>query len=337
MIENFLIRISYFTDEGRKVYSKLEQALGNVTFEVKHDNTSLREFARDSFEEHIPLIFIGAVGIAVRTIAPFIDNKLSDIPVIVIDERGMNVLPILSGHYGMGNDLAKMIAERINANAIITTATDIENVYAIDSFAAKNGFRILDKSKIKNVSMKLLNGQMVYYKNDIGNLSFEDEEPKNIKAVAEAEKPDFIFSNDENENADALILTPKTLVLGMGCKRGKGFEDLLEFILKDYSEEELRDNLYAICSIDKKADEPGLLKLAAYLHTKFITFTAEELESAKGDFTESDFVKEKVGTGNVSERAAVSIGAKLISKKQANDGMTKAYAIRDLRSIKWQE
>ena len=105
------------------------------------------------------------------------------------------------------------------------------------------------------------------YKNDIEKLSFEDEEPKNIKAVAEAEKPDFIFSNDENENADALILTPKTLVIGMGCKRGKSFEELLEFILKDYNEEELRNNLYAICSIDKKADEPGLLRLCAYLHT----------------------------------------------------------------------
>lgn len=337
MIENYLIRITFFTEEGKSVCAKLVQAFDNITFEVKDDNTSLKAFARDSFEGHIPLIFIGAVGIAVRTIAPFIDNKLSDIPVVVIDERGMNVIPILSGHYGMGNELARNIAERINANAIITTATDIENVYAIDSFAAKNGFRILDKSKIKNVSMKLLNGQMVYYKNDIEKLSFEDEEPDNIKALAEDAKPDFIFSNNENENADALILTPKTLVIGMGCKRGKSFEELLEFLLKDYSEEELRRNLYAICSIDKKADETGLLRLSAYLHAKFITFTAEELEATKGDFTESDFVKEQVGTGNVSERAAVALGANLVSKKQASDGMTKAYAIRELRSIKWQE
>ncbi|MBO5617717.1 MAG: hypothetical protein J5901_05170, partial [Pseudobutyrivibrio sp.] len=226
MIENFLIRISYFTDEGRKVYSKLEQAFDNITFEVKDDNTSLKAFAKECFEGHIPLIFIGAVGIAVRTIAPFIDNKLSDIPVLVIDERGINVIPILSGHYGMGNDLAKMIAERINANAIITTATDIENVYAIDSFAARNGFIILDKSKIKDVSMKLLEGQSVYYKNEIEDLKFQDKEPKNINQ-ASGKKIDFVFTNDKKKDDGTLILTPKTLVIGMGCKRGKSFEELL--------------------------------------------------------------------------------------------------------------
>ncbi|WP_458459951.1 cobalt-precorrin 5A hydrolase [Pseudobutyrivibrio sp.] len=336
MIENFLIRISYFTDEGRKVYSKLEQALGNATFEVKDDNTSLKEFARDSFEGHIPLIFIGAVGIAVRTIAPFIDNKLSDIPVIVIDERGINVIPILSGHYGMGNDLARDFAKVLNANPVITTATDVEGVYAIDSFAARNGFRILDKSKIKNVSMKLLEGQIVYYKNEIDDLKFQDKEPKNINQ-ASGEKIDFIFTNDKKKDDGTLILTPKTLVIGMGCKRGKSFEELLDFILEDYTLEELKDNLYGICSIDKKANEIGLLKLAAYLHCKFITFMAEELEAVSGDFSESEFVKENVGVGNVSERAAVCAGAKLIVKKQARDGMTKAYGTRDLRSIKWQE
>lgn len=336
MIENFLIRISYFTDEGRKVYSKLEQALGNATFEVKDDNTSLKAFAKECFEGHIPLIFIGAVGIAVRTIAPFIDNKLSDIPVIVIDEKGLNVIPVLSGHYGMGNDLARDFAKVLNANPVITTATDVEGVYAIDSFAARNGFRILDKSKIKDVSMKLLEGQIVYYKNEIEDLKFQDKEPKNINQ-ASGEKIDFVFTNDKKKDDETLILTPKTLVIGMGCKRGKSFEELLDFILEDYTLEELKDNLYGICSIDKKANEIGLLKLAAYLHCKFITFMAEELESVSGDFSESEFVKENVGVGNVSERAAVCAGAKLIAKKQARDGMTKAYGTRDLRSIKWQE
>ena len=336
MVENYLIRIVFFTKNGKKVYKRLEEGLNNVVFDEKGEKTTLKDFAKESFEWHIPLVFIGATGIAVRTIAPFIDNKLSDIPVIVIDERGINVIPILSGHYGMGNDLAKMIAERINANAIITTATDIENVYAIDSFAARNGFRILDKSKIKNVSMKLLEGQRVYYKNEIEDLKFQDKEPKNINQ-ASGEKIDFVFTNDKKKDDGTLILTPKTLVIGMGCKRGKSFEELLSFILEDYTLEELKDNLYGICSIDKKANEIGLLKLAAYLHCKFITFLAEELEAVSGDFRESEFVKKNVGVGNVSERAAVCVGAKLIAKKQAREGMTKAYATRDLRSIKWQE
>ena len=336
MVENYLIRSVFFTKNGKKVYTRLEEGLKNVVFEEKGEKTSLKDFAKESFEYHIPLVFIGATGIAVRTIAPFIEDKLYDIPVIVIDEKGLNVIPVLSGHYGMGNDLARDFAKVLNANPVITTATDVEGVYAIDSFAARNGFRILDKSKIKDVSMKLLEGQIVYYKNEIEDLKFQDKEPKNINQ-ASGEKIDFVFTNDKKKDDGTLKLTPKTLVIGMGCKRGKSFEELLSFILEDYTLEELKDNLYGICSIDKKANEIGLLKLAAYLHCKFITFLAEELESVSGDFSESEFVKENVGVGNVSERAAVCVGAKLIAKKQARDGMTKAYATRDLRSIKWQE
>ena len=336
MVENYLINIVFFTNNGEQIYKSLKTGLKNAIFDLKDDTTSLKNFTKGSFEGHIPLIFIGATGIAVRTIAPFIEDKLSDIPVIVIDEKGINVIPVLSGHYGMGNDLAKRIAEAINANAIITTATDIEQVFAIDSFAARNGFRIQDKSKIKNVSMKLLAKKEVYVDNLIEGLSFFDDKPAGIKK-SNGKKADIIFSNDRLDDSEALVLTPKMLVVGMGCKRGKGFEDLLGFLLEDYSLEELRKNLYAICSIDKKADEIGLLRLAAYLHTKLITFTAEELEATEGDFQESAFVKEKVGCGNVSERAAVSIGGRLILKKVARDGMTKAYAARDLRSIKWQD
>lgn len=336
MFENILIRIAYFTEKGKEVYSKLEAGLQNAVFEVKTEEISLKDFARDSFEKHIPLVFVGATGIAVRSIAPFIESKLSDIPVIVIDELGLNVIPILSGHYGMGNPLAKRLAKVLEARAIITTATDIEQIYPIDSFAARNGFRIIDKAMIKKVSMKLLSGKKVYYKNSIENLSFIDNEPANIQE-AKGKIWDIIFSEDEGQKGDALIIKPKTLVVGMGCKRGKSFEALLEFLLEDYKLEELKNNLYAICSIDKKADEPGLLRLAAYLHCKFITFSAEELEAVSGDFSESKFVKEKVGVSNVSERAAVCVGAKLKANKKARDGMTKAYGIRDLRSIKWQE
>ncbi|MBO6129690.1 MAG: cobalamin biosynthesis protein [Pseudobutyrivibrio sp.] len=336
MVENFLIRIAYFTEKGKEVYSKLEAGLQNAVFEVKSEEIALKDFAKDSFEKHIPLVFVGATGIAVRSIAPFIASKLSDIPVIVIDELGLNVIPILSGHYGMGNSLAKSLAKVLGATPIITTATDIEKVYAIDSFAARNSFRILNKAMIKNVSMKLLSGDKVYYKNSIETLSFADNEPANIEE-AKGKNWDIIFSEDESLKENALIIAPKTLVVGMGCKRGKTFEALLEFLLEDYTLEELKNNLYAICSIDKKADELGLLRLAAYLHCKFITFSAEELEAVSGDFSESEFVKEKVGVSNVSERAAVCIGATLKTKKQAMDGMTKAYAIRDLRSIKWQE
>ena len=94
-------------------------------------------------------MFICATGIVVRTIAPFVANKLTDSPVIVIDELGKNVIPLLSGHYGGANDIADILAKALGANLIITTATDINNLFAIDVFARDNGLKISNKDGIK--------------------------------------------------------------------------------------------------------------------------------------------------------------------------------------------
>lgn len=306
---NRLVNVVYFTDNGKSVYERLVAGFENYVFEEKPAESSLEEFTANSFKYHLPLVFIGATGIAVRTIAPFVSDKLMDSPVIVIDELGINVIPVLSGHFGMANDLAREFAKAINANPVITTATDINNVFSIDSFAVKNGYRIVDKGSIKTISSMLL----------------RNEKP------AVAVEGDNIFVDGK------LMLVRKSLVIGMGCKKGKSCEDLLSFLLESYSEKELRDKLYAIVSIDAKNKEEGLLKLAALLGTKFITFSANELEAVDGDFTESEFVKENVGVGNVSERAAVCLGASLIRKKEARDGMTKAIAVLEKGKSKWQE
>ena len=306
---NRLIRIVYFTDNGKQVCNKLKSSLIDYLFEERDAGTSISDFTEDSFKYHLPMVFVGATGIAVRTIAPFIVNKLSDSPVIVIDELGLNVIPILSGHFGMANSLAKEAAEVLKANCVITTATDINNVFSVDSFAVKEGYRIVDKNQIKVISAKALRNEKISIENKSDGVYFDDK----------------------------LMLIPKELVIGMGCKKDKAFEELLDFLLESYSEKELRDNLYAICSIDVKAKEKGLLKLAAYLGTKLITFSADELNNCKGDFEESDFVRNKVGVGNVSERSVVCQGATIIKSKEARDGMTKAIGKRSVETVEWQE
>ena len=332
MRENRLIRIAYFTDNGNAVCQKLKDAFCDYLFEAKPKEQTLSDFTEDSFKYHLPIVFVGATGIAVRAIAPFVASKLTDSPVIVIDELGLNVIPILSGHYGGANELAKEFSKALGANAVITTATDVNNVFAIDCFAAQNGFRIADKSKIKGVSEKLLKGERILVRNDVADLEFASEIPTNLILEDKAEA-DVIIS--ESEVDTGLCLIPKRLVIGMGCKKDKAFEELLDFLKESFSEEELKQQLYAICSIDVKSKEVGLLKLAAYLGAKYFTFSAEELEAVEGDFEESEFVSKQVGVGNVSERAALAIDAVLVSNKEAKCGMTKAVAKRDLRSIKW--
>ena len=304
-----LIRTVFFTDNGRNLIEKLSVSDSDLLMDVKPEGISLSDWTKESFELHLPILFIGSVGIAVRAIAPFVSDKLKDSAVIVVDELGKNVVPILSGHYGGANELARDIAEIIDANPVITTATDINNVFAVDVFAKKNGLWISDKSKIKEVSSKALKGEKLH-----------------------------VEQRDEVITIENLELIPKRLVLGMGCKKGKSFESLKEFILSNYEAKYLQENLYAICSIDLKAREIGLIKLSQYFGVPFITFSAEELKAVEGDFTESNFVDETVGVGNVCERAAIcgaGENSKLLKHKIANDGMTLAAARREKIVLDW--
>ena len=344
-----VVQVSYITDKGRQLVEKLFSENSDILAEIKSEDEKLSDFFKRCFEEHQPIVFIGAVGIAVRLLSPCIQNKLKDIPVVVIDELGHFVIPILSGHYGGSNDLAALLAKRIGATAVITTATDINRAFAIDVFARKNGLVISEKEKIKKISSKVLRGEKVRFICDLKEKEFVGEAPAELSEINMNLQndgtgllciPDFYIGGEKEKKLfdDALFLYPKRMVLGMGCKKGKSFEQLKAFVLEQYDEEELSKNLYAICSIDVKSSEIGLLKLCQYFGVKLLTFSSEELEKAEGNFEESDFVKSKVGVGNVCERAAVlgaGQGAELLKTKTSRDGMTLAEAKRRMITITW--
>ena len=113
------------------------------------------------------IIFVGATGIAVRAIAPFICGKTVDPAVLVIDEAGRYVISLLSGHLGGANALARTAASLIEAEPIITTATDAESAFAVDTFAKENGFLLTDLRKAKEVSAKVLRGEKLRIYSDI--------------------------------------------------------------------------------------------------------------------------------------------------------------------------
>ena len=109
----------------------------------------LSEWTAENFQKSDALIFIGAVGIAVRAIAPHCKSKATDPAVIVLDERGRFSIPILSGHLGGANDLAKKLASICGAVPVITTATDIEGVFAVDEWAKAQNCHVLEPGRIK--------------------------------------------------------------------------------------------------------------------------------------------------------------------------------------------
>lgn len=311
--------------------------------------SSLDSVMEEIFKHAGMIIFVGACGIAVRAIASYIRSKLTDPGVVVIDECGDYVIPILSGHIGGANDFGRWLAEAVGAEPVITTATDRNDVFAVDTFAVKNHLHIETPSMIKVVSSSLLEGQ------DVGILSefpIQGCPPRGLVLIDDKRSCGQInhklqtgirISMQREDGPEAscfertCVLTPVDLVAGMGCRRGKSFGEL-EAFLKNVLKRQCIDirRIGKLCSVDKKADEQGLLCLAEHLGIPFETYSAVELNALSDDngaFENSDFVLEQVGTDNVCERSAClgsAHGRKLIAK-QTMDGMTLAVYQREIR------
>lgn len=323
------------------------------------------EWAATQMHKKNVLIFIGACGIAVRAIAPSVKNKLSDSPVIVIDELGKFVIPILSGHMGGANELAELIADRINAVPVITTATDINEKFAVDVFAKENDLAILNKEGIAKVSAKVLSGEVIMVSVDqsiigkirIVNSNFIGILKNRLQDTAKfIEYPpnspvDILISRDKDikKYEAALYLKPKQYVIGIGCKKNTPYEKIEYAINEGLDETKIEKcEVKKIASIDIKKNEPGIIQWCRQNRLDFATYTATELLSVEGKFSSSAFVQKQVGVDNVCERAAVmgcieliydtkmehevtthksdEKNIRLVYKKHAYDGVTIAIA-----------
>lgn len=321
-----------FTEKGTKLANKIAESLGGLV-ERCNENHSLSEWTEKYFQEADGLIFVGAVGIAVRAIAPFLKSKATDPAVIVVDERGQYAIPILSGHLGGGNDLARKIGQVCGALHVITTATDINGVFAVDEWAKRQNCHVAQVHKIKEVSGKLLAGEPVKIRSDWG---IAGDLPKDV-FLTEADADVCVSISGEVENA--LHLIPRIAVLGIGCRKGTPVEKIEETFRVFLEQADIHEK--AICmvaSIDLKKEETGLLEFCEKHEFPFVTYSAEELQQAEGGFMPSAFVKSITGVDNVCERSAVLGGGILYQKKFVGDGVTMALALRPFQpDWRWQD
>ncbi|MCP1102182.1 cobalt-precorrin 5A hydrolase [Aequitasia blattaphilus] len=280
-------------------------------------------------------LFIGAIGIALRVIAPFVDDKYKDSAVIVMDELGQYVIPILSGHVGGGIALAKEIGKSIGGEVVITTATDLQNKFAVDVFASQNRLKISNRQLAKEISAALLEGKSLrmYCEYPIqGNI------PSEIVICNKIQETDEVFYDiivgkmeaSQTMNPKILYLTPQqdNYVVGIGCRKGASkevLEDGFGTVLAQYSIP--RDAVKGIVSIDLKEKEQGIIALAQEYSIPFKTYSSEALDKVQNVSKSSPFVKEITGVDNVCERAARTYFEKgqLICPKTIIDGVT--YAI----------
>ena len=284
----------------------------------RKNSISLSEWVKVHFKEGSALVFIGAAGIAVRAIAPFVRDKTADPAVLVIDEKGSFVIPILSGHIGRANELAQKIARLIGATPVITTASDVNNLPAIDEFAKKNNLVINDMQKAKEFAVKVLHE------------SCKASEKNCSPELDSGSRPQFTISLYIKN--DILNLIPQCVVLGIGCKKGKSAEELQSFVCETLKTHKIDyRSVEKIASIDLKKDENAILSLSESLKRPFVTFSAEELNAVPQKVSHSDFVSEITGTDNVCERAVWAAGAsEILIPKTVKDGMTLAAGVRKI-------
>ena len=287
---------------------------------------SASAWAEKGFREADALVFCCAAGIAVRAIAPHVRSKTTDPAVVVVDELGRFAIPILSGHLGGANLLAEDIGRAIGALPVVTTATDLNGLFAVDVFAKKNHLHISSMKLAKEVSAALLRGEKVGFKSDFpckGELPVE---------LTETEDATLGIYVTEDESASPFVhtlrLMPRRFAVGLGCRRDKDPQAVERFFLERLAALGLTPkNVRCIASIDVKKDEPALLALAQKYGLPFNTYTAQELNALEGEFSHSAFVHQTVGVDSVCERAAVmAAGGALIQKKTAEEGMTFALA-----------
>lgn len=282
-----------------------------------------REFYGPIFGDVQAMIFVSSVGLAVREVAPHLKSKATDPAVLVLDELGQYVIPVLSGHIGGANELAKALAASLGAQAVITTATDINGRFSVDAWAVQNGCAIASLPLAKAVSAAVLEGDVPF----LSDFPVVTDLPRGLAPGDAGALGVYIGVYEKTPFAKTLRLIPRVVRLGIGCRKGTDEETIRAAVNEALAAHGIdRRAVKCAASIDLKAEEAGLL---AYCRSEGLSaefYTADELRAVRGEFTPSEFVKSITGVDNVCERAALRNAETLLVKKTARSGVTVAAA-----------
>ena len=291
----------------------------------------------DLWREYSALVFIMASGIVVRTIAPLIKDKKTDPAVVVLDEKGEFAVSLVGGHIGGANNLAKDIAAFLGGKAVITTASDVNDMPAIDLWARDNDLVIENSHMLPQTATHLINNGSLNVYAEIGT-----ELPDEFIRVSGPELADVIISNKTyNEKSERLYIRPGNLIVGIGCNSATSADEIEASIRKTLDENSLSFSaIHSLATIDKKGNEPGLVEFAGRYGLDLNTFTPEELNTVQG-ITKSKAAFDATGANAVAEPAALlATGSDtLLVPKQRIGNVTVAVAetkgtVPDLRTLR---
>ena len=351
-----------FTEKGAQTALMIRHALNDASTdidvwterksktadgEVHSVSKNTHAWVADHFLTDDAIIFVGAVGVAVRLIAPQIQSKTTEPAIVVVDEEGRWAVALLSGRLSGANELARRTAAGIGAEAVVTTAADMSGAFAVDAFAKENNCVIGSMELAKEVSSAVLGGRPVgFYADPL--LPIDGTCPKELTFYPPGTEP---YTEEGCEDRPVLGITmslnsqvpyfqsnlslvPKAVVLGVGCRRGVDAEEMERFLFNFLDVSGV--SFEAVCKVagaDLKAQEPAIHSFCEKHQLSFETYTASQLIRVPGKFSASSFVEKTIGVDNVCERAAVlgamdrELPGKLIVEKKAYNGMTAALAL----------
>lgn len=336
---------------GGTLYCKSDYA---GAFGAREIEKPFKTFAGKLFKQYDGLVFIMATGIVVRSLAPYIESKVSDPAVVVMDEGGQHAISLLSGHLGGGNALAMKVGQAVGASPVITTASDVTGNLAVDMLAKKLGAHIACMEDAKDVTAIGINGGCIDIYTSVllpetlvsslpdkvsvkaydNTLTIEGlkERVFNDKACGR-----IIITSDLIEvPANSVQLIPRHFVAGIGCRRGTKasiiravFENACSKAGIDYRA------VRSMATIGLKSDEEGILDLVKALQIPLDIIDLDDIKKVQAQFKGSDFVEKTIGVRAVAEPCAMLAGQAgyMKLKRHAEQGVTIAiweedYAIK---------
>jgi len=333
------IAIIQISEEGKNIARLLLSqvyALKNEAEIISRTNVGKRWKDFDAF------VFIGAMGICVRTIAPYIKDKYEDPAVVCVDSMGLNVISVLSGHVGGANDLTRDIAAMIGAHEVITTQSDNAGLWALDTFEQRFDWPVASDDEMNDCIFAFVNREptalLLEVRNE-GTDYLEATKPEHVTIIHDISEADpkrykllimvTPFIRFVPEGMLELHFVPMVGTVGFGlAHHPEDYEDIYDEIDEAFADRGILPCTHRYCTIDVKKDEEFIGLLEDEYDEEVVFFTADELAAIEVPHP-SATVQKHVGTPSVCEAAAIlgSNHGKLIIPKVKGKNWTAALAI----------
>ena len=322
------------SDAGVRVAERIRQEWGQGEVEVFSVEEregcvrvdSLLRFTQAHFNEYEVFVFVGAMGICVRAIAPCLKSKYVDPAVVNVDAEGRHVISVLSGHVGGANRLTQRIAGILGAEAVVTTQSDTSGLWALDLLGGEYGWQVERALPMNDLIAKFVNARptaLLLEIRDGGTDYLERTRPAHVDVFYHfedipQERYELLIAVTpfvHESEVPALYYRPAVLHLGVGCRKQCQPEGIGEVICSTLKEKGLSPlSVGTVATIDLKKDEPLVADLAGHFRAALRIYTSEELKDVEVPHP-SEKVFEVTGTYGVAEPELISLRGKRLLEK----------------------